>query len=75
MTLTSVSDSTFLSRLTLLQRRVSEAVWRYQIILQDSVSNRFGSTEVKAILKDRLLDDEGFGESPILTFFCYGTSI
>lgn len=62
MTLTSVTEDNFLHRSSTLQRRVSEGIWRHQLILQDSIAKEFGSSAVHSKERDRQLDDEGFGE-------------
>ena len=60
-TLTSITEESFLSRSTQLQRRVSEAIWRHQLILHDSISKTYGSTERLSLHRDRNLDDFGYG--------------
>lgn len=61
-TLTSVSDDDFLCRSTRLQKRVSEAIWRHQLVLHDSISKDYGSTQLYSVYRDRNLDDFGYGE-------------
>lgn len=63
LTLCSVNEHSMLSRCSQLHQRVSEAVWRYQLILQDSISTReYGSTTVRSVGHDLNLDDEGYGK-------------
>lgn len=61
MLMSSIGDDTFMSRLAQLQQRVSEAVWRYQLVLQDSVAKEFGTTILRPAGQKNNRDDEGFG--------------
>lgn len=62
MTMTTVTELNFMVRSSQLQQRVSEAIWRYQLILQESVGKEFGTTVIRAVGQNHSLDDEGYGE-------------
>ncbi|XP_067942790.1 zinc finger FYVE domain-containing protein 26-like [Watersipora subatra] len=59
--LSSISENNFMSRLSQLQQRVSEALWRYQLLLQDSVVKEFGSVTLRPTTDTGVHNDDGYG--------------
>ena len=51
-----------MSRLSQLQQRVSEALWRYQLLLQDSVVKEFGSVTLRPTTDTGVHNDDGYGK-------------
>ena len=63
MNMSVITEVSFMSRLSQLQQRVSEAVWRYQLVLQDTVTKEFGSTILRPSLAESNHADDGYGMS------------
>jgi len=66
VTASSVNERNFMSRSSQLQQRVSEAFWRYQLIVQDTIDRQFGAVGRNSLSLDHTLDDEGYGEATSL---------